>query len=318
MTIITGTAGGTGMLQPSGAAAAGYGASFIVSGIAALLCLEARCRDEQHKLFGRSSRWWAIAIILSTATVATVLGNVTALAPPLYWGIGASVALVGALLAGEVKRSVQAKQVTNAPPTHLVMIASVGIALLVHRFENSFRGDRLAWADQWFNDPKWLGKVQEPDEIEAAASHFFAMIIRQAGEDESPSRRRADLIRLEEAIHNRIHVASLCYQDPPASRDQVIEELRQHGLLNEGNYHGLASQGELSRLGRKLCSDAMQDLQDMILYAYRRRYSLEQFSWSPASSSGRSAETPSPSSARSRWAPGEEAGPGSDVETAST
>ncbi|WP_067470050.1 hypothetical protein [Actinomadura macra] len=248
-----------------------WGASFAVSCLVAFLCLEVRCRG-QHRLFGRSSRWWAMAVILATAAAATACGNLVALASPTIWGIGGSVAAVGVLLAGEVRRSVQARQVTEAPPTQLMMIASVGIAVLVHRLEESFRPDRLAWVDQWFPEPKWLEGKHGPAEIQAAADDFFRQLIRQASDDTAAPQRAAELRQAHEEIQDRLTLASLCEQHPRPQR--LLTELQNRNLHNIGSYQTSARRGETDRLQSSLCSDAMQALQAMLLCAHRWGYSL--------------------------------------------
>ncbi|WP_242882131.1 hypothetical protein [Actinomadura litoris] len=273
------------MLGLSWETTGGWALSFVLSCGAAACCLELRCRG-QHQMFGKVSRPWALAVIGTIGAAATVLGNVTVLMPHPLWGAGASLTAVGALLAGEIRRSVQVKQITESAPTQTMMIASVGIAYLLFRFERSLGDDDVSWAGRCFKDPEWLDGERSREEITAAARFFCQRLRKQVAGGENPDERRRELQRLSDHIHGLVSVAALCEDTDDRASERVLRALELYGLLGGQGYEDRARREDLTDLRGRLLSDAMGEIQRILTCALRWGYKPGLFTGVPLSSTG--------------------------------
>ena len=232
----------------------GLGVTFALACASATFFLFLRC-EGKGRLFGRSSRRWALAVIGVTSVVSTaaafVVVTIVNHLPSAFVGVG--VLAPSWLWVGQIRsrRDDQRSRVRD--------MSTLWLTWLLARMHESLAEDRLTWCEQRV-DPTW-----STDELNRAA-RFYHEYLR---ERLSPEERRRGRIHAQlSAIEARLNVTHLI--ENSAGRTKVASALQGSRTTKEARYSRYLD--DLSRLADILRHDAERDLVRLLGSAYNAGY----------------------------------------------
>jgi hypothetical protein len=233
----------------------GIGTTFGLASVSAGVFLALRCHRE-GRLFGPSSRWWALAamaVTSGTSTVAAFAGvALMRVVPPFVLGI----VVPSGLWLSNIERIERRRP--EARRGRLPEVPTLGLALLLDRLHQAMADDRLTWCEARV-DQMW-----RQDQLLAAARHYHAAVKERLPPSE---RRRARLDARLKAIEGRLDVVG--FIEDGASAAKVRAELHAR-VTRERRYERYRS--DLMRLAALLRHDAEQELIRLLDIAYRFRF----------------------------------------------
>ena len=220
--------------------------TFAVSLLVACWFLRRRCRGIGPP-FGPRARYWAWFIVAATASLSTIVG-VLLLATsrvPAYIGI----LVPGGLWLGKLP-----------PQRDRDVLPRTWPALLTLPFSRLY--DRMGDDMQAWCDTRIAAARPRPQWIAAAAQYYW----NQMGHV-TDRRARADLDRWRDSITHKIAMVNLIDLDPGAGRLRV--SLRLHPSTQHARKY---SEDDPARTARRLETEALNELNLFLAYAYRHGY----------------------------------------------
>ena len=230
--------------------AAGVVGTFALSLILAYGLLRLRCRGVGPP-FGPHARVWAFGIVVGTATVSTGVGLLIVAAshhsPAAYVGIVVPSGL----------------WLSKLPPggDRLSSGQRFSIGVLTVPFGRLY--ERMGDDMQDWCDTRLRAASAKPQWIADAATYYYNQV-RGGLKD---GRARADLSRWQESITHKIGIVRLIRLDTTPARLQ--ESLQRHPSTQDIRDY---AEDDLPRLARRMESDALNELNLVLAYAYRLGY----------------------------------------------
>lgn len=232
----------------------GLSVTFALACASATFFLFLRC-EGKGRLFGRSSRRWALSVIGVTSVVSTgaafAVVTIVNHLPSAFVGVG--VIAPSWLWVGQIRsrRDDQRSRMRD--------LSTLWLTWLLARMHESLAEDRLTWCEQRV-DPTW-----STDELNRAA-RFYHEYLR---ERLSPEERRRGRIHAQlSAIEARLNVTHLI--ENSAGRTKVASALQGSRTTKEARYSRYLD--DLSRLADILRHDAERDLVRLLGSAYNAGY----------------------------------------------
>jgi len=222
-----------------------------VSLVSAYIFLLLRCRGTGYP-FGPRARWWAITIVVITAAVSTGLGLAA-----VAVGEHGLAAYVGLLLPSGLWLSKASAQ--RRPGASLVPEALAGwLTLPLLRLDDRMGDDMQDWCDIRLkvaaSRPQWLAD---------AAQYYYNQVATRLRDAQA----RDQLSRWRESIAHKVRIVRLIGLDTTPARLQAV--LQSHPSTRDTRkYHA----DDLSRLTRRLVSEAENELHLFLAYLYRLGY----------------------------------------------
>jgi hypothetical protein len=220
--------------------------TFAVSLVVACWFLRWRCRGIGPP-FGPRARYWACFIVAATASVAAVVG-VLLLATsrvPAYIGI----LVPGGLWLSKLPPQRDRDMLPRAWPALLTLPFS--------RLYDRMGDDMQAWCDTRIEAAR-----PRPQWIAAAAQYYWNQMGRV-----TDRRARADLDRWRDSIAHKIAMVNLIDLDPGPGRLRV--SLQMHPSTQHARKY---SEDDPARTARRLETEALNELNLFLAYAYRLGY----------------------------------------------
>jgi hypothetical protein len=220
--------------------------TFIVSLIVAYMFLRLRCRGTGPP-FGRRARYWASFIVVSTALVSTAVGLLLLKAGrvPAFVGVVVPGGLWLTKLPPQRDRELQTRTWTSV------------LTLPFSRLYDRIGDDMQAWCDTRIEAAR-----PKPQWIADAAQYYWNQMGRVKDTQE-----RADLDNWRDSIAHKIATVRLIDLDTSPSRLRAHLQLH-HSTQDDRKY----SDEDQARLARRLESDALNELNLFLAYAYRHGY----------------------------------------------
>jgi len=220
--------------------------TFVLSLIVAYMFLRMRCRGIGPP-FGPRAWHWALFIVVSTALLSTAVGV-------LLLAAGRVPVFVGVVVPGGL-------WLTKVPPQRDLDVrprtwTSV-LTLPFSRLYDRMGDDMQAWCDARIEAAK-----PRPQWIADAAQYYW----NQMGQVKDP-KARADLDRWRDSIVHKMSTVRLI--DLDARPDRLAAHLRLHHSTQDARKY---DDGDQARLARRLVSDALNELNLFLAYAYRLGY----------------------------------------------
>ena len=220
--------------------------TFAVSLLVACWVLRRRCRGIGPP-FGPRARYWAWFIVAATASLSTIVG-VLLLATsrvPAYIGI----LVPGGLWLGKLPPQRDRDVLPRTWPALLTLPFS--------RLYDRMGDDMQAWCDTRIDAAR-----PRPQWIAAAAQYYWNQMGRV-----TDRRARADLDRWRDSITHKIAMVKLIDLDPGPGRLRVSLQLHP-STQNARKY----SEDDPARTARRLETEALNELNLFLAYAYRHGY----------------------------------------------
>ena len=220
--------------------------TFVVSLLVACWFLRRRCRGIGPP-FGPRARYWAWFIVAATASVSTIVG-VLLLATsrvPAYIGI----LVPGGLWLSKLPPQRDRDVLPRTWPGLLTLPFS--------RLYDRMGDDMQAWCDTRIEAAR-----PRPQWIAAAAQYYWNQMGRV-----TDRRARADLDRWRDSITHKIAMVNLIDLDPGPGRLRV--SLQVHPSTQNARKY---SEDDPARTARRLETEALNELNLFLAYAYRHGY----------------------------------------------
>ena len=220
--------------------------TFILSLIVAYMFLRMRCRGIGPP-FGPRAWHWALFIVVSTALLSTAVGV-------LLLAAGRVPVFVGVVVPGGL-------WLTKVPPQRdLDMRPRTWTSVLTLPFSRLY--DRMGDDMQAWCDTRIKAAKPRPQWIADAAQYYW----NQMGRVSDP-KARADLDRWRDSIAHKIYMVRLIDLDPGPGR--LAAHLRLHPATQDSLKY---RDDDQALLARRLVSDALNELNLFLSYAYRLGY----------------------------------------------
>lgn len=231
----------------------GFGTTFLLAWLSALVFLALRCHGEGRP-FGPTSRWWALGALALTSTSSTVAA---------FIGVVVMRVVPPAVLGVVVPSTLYLSRLERPRPEDgrgkLAEVPTLGVPFLLDRLHQAMADDRLTWCEARV-DLMW-----RLDQLLGAARHYHAAIKERLPPEE---RRRARLDARLKAIEDRLDVVRLV--ENGASAAKVRTALRASRVTREKRYERYRD--DLGRTADLLRHHAEQDLIRMLGVAYKCRF----------------------------------------------
>ena len=220
--------------------------TFILSLIVAYMFLRLRCRGIGPP-FGPRARYWASLIVVSTALMSTAVGV-------LLLAAGRVPAFVGVVVPGGLwLTKVPPQRDRDMRPRTWTSVLTLPFSRLYDRMGD----DMQAWCDTRIEAAK-----PKPQWIADAAEYYWNQMGRV-----TDTKARADLDRWRDSIVHKISMVRLIDLDPGPG--QLAAHLRLHHSTQDARKY---RDDDQARLARRLESDALNELNLFLAYAYRHGY----------------------------------------------
>jgi len=220
--------------------------TFVVALVIAYMFLRMRCRGIGPP-FGPRARYWASFIVVSTAAASAAVGV-------LLLAAGRVPAFVGVAVPGGLwLTKVPPQRDRDMRPRTWTAVLTLPFSRLYERMGE----DMQAWCDTRIEAAK-----PRPQWIADAAQYYW----NQMNQVTDP-RARADLDRWRDSIAHKISMVRLIDLDPGPGR--LAAHLRLHHATQDPRKYNDSDQ---ARLARRLESDALNELNLFLAYAYRLGY----------------------------------------------
>jgi hypothetical protein len=222
--------------------------TFALSLILAYTFLRIRCRGIGPP-FGRRARYWALFIVGGTAAVSTAIGMLIVAASS-----HSGAALVGVIVPVGLRLSkLPPQRDGDMRPRTMANLLTLPFSRLYDRMGD----DMQDWCDARIEaarpNPRWIGD---------AAQYYWNQMRRVANPQD-----RDNLDRWRESIVHKISIVRLI--DLDASPTRLRASLQLHPSTQHVRKY---SDDDLLRLARRLESDALNELNLFLAYAYRLGY----------------------------------------------
>jgi hypothetical protein len=224
----------------------------LLSIISAWGFLLARCRGD-GRAFGPTSKWWAVAVVLTTGAAASVLGVAGAAAGHHVRAFYIGLAVPSALWLDKAAKQRSSRE--GGSNTLLPEALVVWLTFFVQRMDDRMGDDLQAWCD----DRVRVASGNPLLLLEAARYYHGCIVVRFRRNDAC----RKDFDVAMESIRHKVEVIRLI--DRGATEDRVNTELRKNPSTRP-----LAGRYELGYLESRLQDSAENDLAFMLAEAYRR------------------------------------------------
>ena len=223
-------------------------ATFALSLILAYMFLRMRCRGIGPP-FGRHARYWAAFIVVGTAAVSTAVGMLLVAASS-----HSGAAYVGIIVPAGLRLSkLPPQRDRDMLPRTMAHVLTLPFSRLYDRMGDDMRewcDTRIAAARP---NPRWIAD---------AAQYYW----NQMGRVTNP-RARANLDRWRDSIAHKISTVRLIDLDPGPGR------LEAHVKLHSATQHARKYRDhDQARLARRLETEALNELNLFLAYAYRLGY----------------------------------------------
>ena len=220
--------------------------TFVVSLIVAYMFLRIRCRGIGPP-FGRRARYWSSFIVVSTAALAAAAGV-------LILSASRVPALVGVIVPGGL-------WFTKLPPQRdRDMLPRTWSGVLTLPFSRLY--DRLGEDMQYWCDTRIEAAKPRPQWIADAAQYYWNQMSRI-----TDPQARANLDRWRDSIAHKISMVRLI--DLDAGPDRLRASLQLHASTAHARKY---SDDDQDRLARRLETEALNELNLFLAYAYRLGY----------------------------------------------
>lgn len=233
--------------MPSWVTDAGIFAVAFVFGCVFLLL---RCRRAGDP-FGPTARWWALATVLITALISTVLGAVAVVAGGHFRAAIVAIVVPSGLWLGR-------KSAERRGDRGTVFGALLDWLTLPLRRLNDRMGDDM----QDWCDARSLAVARSPQLISDAANHYYLQVVNQLKDLQA----REDLDHWRNSIAHKVGMARRASVDTP---EQLQTALARHSTTRDARKYPV---DDLDRLARRLRSEAENELHLMLAYMYRLGY----------------------------------------------
>jgi hypothetical protein len=209
-----------------------------------------RCRKAGYP-FGPGARWWAIAIVLITALISTVLGAVAVAAGGHFRAAIVAIVVPSGLWLG--RRSGERRGDRSG------VFGSVlsWLTLPLRRLNDRMGEDMQDWCDA-----RSLAVARSPQLISDAANHYYLQVVNQLKDLQA----REDLDHWRNSIAHKVGMARRASVDTP---EVLRTALARHHTTRDARKYPV---DDLDRLARRLRSEAENELHLMLAYLYRLRY----------------------------------------------
>lgn len=232
--------------------------TFALAAASAGIFLLLRCQGVGRP-FGRSARWWAIAVIGLTGLVSTVAAGVTVYVVQRIHPAFVGMVAPSGLWLGYLRQRGDGRR----GPAH--EISTLWLATLLDRLHQAMAEDRLTWCEARV-DERWSAY-----ELSLAANHYYEAVVQRMSSEEH--RRERVHARLQ-AIEKRLDIVFLL--EDGASRSKIMTAMNGSRVTKQVRYERYAK--DPARLGDILVHDAENDLIRLLGSAYRcGYYNLERF-----------------------------------------
>jgi hypothetical protein len=232
----------------------GLGVTFALACASATFFLFLRC-EGKGRLFGPSSRRWALSVIGVTSVVSTgaafVVVTIVNHLPSAFVGVG--VLAPSWLWVGQIRSR------RDDERSRIRDMSTLWLTWLLARMHESLAEDRLTWCEQRV-DPMW-----STDELNRAARFYHEYLRERLSPDE---RRRGRIHAHLNAIEARLDVIHLI--ENSAGRTKVASALQGSRITKEVRYRRYLD--DPSRLADILRHDAERDLVRLLGSAYSAGY----------------------------------------------
>jgi hypothetical protein len=232
----------------------GLSVTFALACASATFFLFLRC-EGKGRLFGRSSRRWALSVIGVTSVVSTVAAFVVVTIvdhlPSAFVGVG--VLAPSWLWVGQIRSR------RGDERSRMRDMSTLWLTWLLARMHESLAEDRLTWCEERV-DPMW-----NTDELHRAARFYHEYLQDRLSPEE---RRRGRIHAQLNAIEARLNVAHLV--ENGAGRTKVTSALQGSRTTKEVRYSRYLD--DPSRLADILRHDAHRDLVRLLGSAYNAGY----------------------------------------------
>jgi hypothetical protein len=227
--------------------AAGAAGTFAISAVSAYVFLQLRCRGIGYP-FGPSARWWAMAVIVITAVVATGLGVAVVAVSDHLRAVYVGVIVPSVLWLGRSP----APRGTRRGSVFLRGLVAWADAPL-RRLNDSMGEDLHNWCED-----RSAAAANSPELIDDLAEHYYLQV-RNHLKNRDELELRLDSIRRKVALARRARQGRL---RAPALQDA----LEDHSSTRNNRKYSAEDQ---DRLARRLESDAQSELMQLLAAIYR-------------------------------------------------
>lgn len=233
--------------------AAGAAGTFAISAASAYLFLLLRCRGTGYPL-GPRARWWAMAVVLITAVVATGLGVAAVSVSDHLRAVYIGVLVPSGLWLG--KRSASHR---NWRGSALLRTLLVEVTVPLRCLDDSMGEDMQRWCDIRF-----AAVVRSPELIYDAAEHYYLQVANQVKDRQKLN----DLDSRLRSIKHKVEVARLAGLGTTTT--SVLRDDLQDHPSTRGTTKYTADDPAL--LARRLESDAENELALLLARIYQLGY----------------------------------------------
>jgi hypothetical protein len=228
----------------------GVAVTVVLSLISAYGFLLLRCRGAGHP-FGPHSRPWAIAVIVITAAISTVLGVAVVAA-----GHHVRAAYVGLVLPSVLWLGKASARRGRRPGRLVPRPLAAYVMLPLRRLDDGIGDDLQDWCDA-----RSRAVSGRPEQVADAAQYYYRQVAGRLKND----RDREQLYCWRESIRHKSAVVQMIGRGDRAG--QVHAALQSHPSTSGTGTYDTA---DLPRLARRLQSEAENELNLLLAWAYRR------------------------------------------------
>lgn len=232
--------------------------TFILACGSACVFLMLRC-EGKGRVFGRSSRRWALAVIALTGAISTS-GAIIVVAI----GHFLPSAIVGLGIIGSSPLSFSRFR-DDLPERHSLLgaVATLGLVRLLTRLDDEMAEDKARWCERYI-DPHW----EAEDLLLAADSYYFYLGERLSARERERYRIAATMTDIED----RLKIVQVIDGDGdrPGERAVIAAAFRASPLAAWSRYEKYLDSPGL--LGQRLRHDARRDVERLLAAAYCARF----------------------------------------------
>lgn len=230
--------------------AAGAAGTFAISAVSAYVFLSLRCRGLGYP-FGPRARWWAMAIVLMTAIVATGLGVAAVAVSNHLRAVYIGVLVPGGLWLGQ--RSVPQR---SGRGTIWLRTAFTNLSLPLRWLDDCMGDDMQHWCDV-----RSAAVATSPELIYDAADHYYIQMANQVRD----RRQHDDLDARLGSIKHKVELARRARLGT-VETTLLLDQLHNHPSTRGSRKYGA---DDPILLARRLESDAENELQLLLACMYQ-------------------------------------------------
>jgi len=233
--------------------AAGAAGTFAISAVSAYLFLLLRCQGIGYP-FGPQARWWALAVVLMTAVVATGLGVAAVAVSDHLRAVYIGILLPSGLWLGKRPSAHRRRKGAKALRT----LAGFADAPL-RRMDDSMGDDMQNWCDR-----RAKAASVSPELTYDAAQHYYLQVVKKIKDRQ----KRDDLESRLSSIKHKVAMARQARLGTAGATD-LKDDLDDHPSTRGGRSY---SADDPDLLASRLESDAENELHLLLARIYQLRY----------------------------------------------